>query len=1108
MDRNRTVTQLSVDGAHGVDGAPGQRGADAVILGTHGYPGTPAGRATAGRPGGTLQIELSAPVVRCRLNQTPHEFALHPTADIAPSARGGKGGDGGRGGDGGNGAPGVPGTDATRYQSGGDGGPGGNGGPGAPGTDGADGAPGGHITVRVHERESYLLMAVRGSDAPYDRVAGGAFGRRGEHGRGGKGGPGGRGGSSYSWTTDETYTDSQGNTRHRTNHHSNPGGSSGRNGLPGATPTTPLEHGRVGASGTFQIELVSDDPARGTLVYPRRYDLALDSFEFAEASGPDRDGILEFGEIVEVTRLVVGNRGIMPTPAHQRIRITLQAHTWCEPCGDELFIDRSLAPNESITLEGVLRFRIPRPVIDAPADPRVETGSIAPRADQLGPERADVPAARTPFQRRYEQFNLSRTFEARFPVENATEVRVLRSIAPGEQSRFVFQVDNISRYPIGRKSPRKRRLQVQLEYVRGDVGIHELLYVDQDGVEHRLEDTDRPDSGYVHEIHYLEADRRYTIEGRIGFCGRVAPYSGATVRATIWLESLAHNGHLEVVQCREVTLRAEPGYVATPDARVLLLTHDTTTRELYNAYNALLDDHLGLPADDWSLSRYGHFDHEAILPDGRPLQAHLAEKLVVVINDPFHPRSESATELPTDYVRGGDFRESSTTGATRYLIIGSSDFALRQWLEPTSPLRSGGGDFATTRRFIQSVERSAGTLTEELFGDDITTYYDRVEVVRTAWPFTRPSRLRLMKIAARLAKRLRRIHPHRRYVIVYRDPPEGPRRAGRSLGLLPRWQLGELEVRRSLNLEVNNAVTLRIEGDALSRPDVAELVNSEDHRFALLLALRFDAKLDLLNAILQREGELDPQRLDTAQLLVRAMLVDLAEEQAALRSATGSFDDAMIEERLSHLVRLRDCPLSTGLTADSNKWEVLFALSAGLEALARSQRAWWALWGKQKRCTDFTLRALEKFNYETYSRFVIDTEGDVAMGMERARAAIAPKVEALLSQLRKGLSWFARWIAHGRARRHALVRFQHPPPIGRTVFREIDSWRDALERVWSEERFAEACAAENERRTRQAELRALNASDRSEMLVLPAAVSAVPSTAEAETEAEAEAPSR
>src|SRR5690606_19965989 len=168
------------------------------------------------------------------------------------------------------------------------------------------------------------------------------------------------------------------------------------------------------------------------------------------------------------------------------------------------FIARSLGIGESIVVPGMLRFQIPRPVIVEPADPLVIQETIWPTADQLGPEPAGHPVAATPFQRRFDNATFTHTCVARFPVQNTEGIRVLLSLAPGEQSRIIFSVDNIASVALGSDSAVGRRVRVQLELTGGDIEPEQLVFLDAEGSKHILHDTEDAGSGYYIEAPLIE----------------------------------------------------------------------------------------------------------------------------------------------------------------------------------------------------------------------------------------------------------------------------------------------------------------------------------------------------------------------------------------------------------------------------------------------------------------------------------------------------------------------------------------------------------------------------------------------------------------------------
>ena len=1094
---------FDANGLRGHNGRDGRDGADGAYgSGSDGQDGEYAGQAVPGTPGGLARTFLASGAADPDLKpdeilvsghfETGHggQLEVHEQlgapqlGSVIVSAIGGRGGDGGVGGNGGDGGRGRRGRDASRYSDGGNGGPGGDGGDGGSGSDGADGGAGGSILVDLDDRDTYLLMAVRGAADPTPLVQGGAGGRRGAHGAGGAGGSGGSGGSSYSWTTSESYTDINGKRQTRTKSHRRSGGFSGRSGRPGSTPTHPLHHGRDAPDGRFEIVVRQADGTDDR--YRRRFDLELGRFEVVEADGPDRDGIYEFGEQMVVRNLLLCNVGGMPTPAHQRVQVTLGSSEWIAPIGDELFIDKSLAVGEEIVLPGPLRFEIEQVDITDPADPFVATDRVRPVADQLGVELPGRPASATPFQRRYSSVRLFHELPFRFPIENQDGIEALRSVGPGERTRIHFDVTNISKRAIGTESSRARLVAVQLELVGGDVGPDDLLYLDNEGREHTLDREEDGIGGYYVEIPRIEAAARATVRGQIGFRPTVRPYQGAELRFSILCADIEDRSKLRVVQRRQFTLRSEPAYVYRPDSRVVLVTNNNTRRRAFLAWHNLLGKKLGLGADSWSLSRYGHFDQRHELADGTDLYAHLENKVALILNNPFNPRSSEETDLPTEYLNGCDFRQGATANNTHLFIVGSKVFEMRQLLEPSVDFRASGDDYPTFGRFLKKEKGSGGPLMQETFRDDITLIYDLVQTHTWWFPFMRPKVRRLYKKARRLMRKLARMHPNRRYLIVGR-PLDVPERSGRTWLVLPRWFLGQLEVRRTLNLETSSAVVLHGTDEELA--DEA-FIHSREVRFATLLSLPFEDKLDRLNWLLGKCDELDEIDAISAEVLILAIVVDLTEEQVALRCGRGRLDEAFLREKLSNLLRLVEFPFISEFNFRSPKWTLFIDLVSRIEAMARVQKRWWMLWGRNRAITKFTLGVLEQFSSALFDRYAIDPEGEIAMDRHAARPRIDELVRGFLARIKV----FRKQINSARVKGMSTIKagrwfFQRPQGLTRDVIRDIDVFSDPMERIWAPEDLERAQQRERAREKKQEQLRELNRQVRSDLLVVePAAV--------------------
>jgi len=1082
----------NVDGARGYDGSDGFAGSSGLFAGSDGSDGGDAGPASPGEDGGSISLALATVGEVLRVTgrcvspgggarEVEDHAPLERLGDIVVRAVGGDGGHGGDGGRGGDGATGASGRDATRYSSGGDGGPGGDGGDGGRGTDGADGGDGGEILLVLGEYDTYLLMAVDGLDAPAPLVAPGRGGAAGHHGSGGSGGWGGSGGSSYSWTETEwdtvTRTDMNGNSRtervSRTVHHSNPGGSRGFSGSSGHTPTWPLSPGADGAPGDVTLCSVTPDGAESR--WPSRYDLELVSFSVIEDDGDDKDGIFEFGEIALATDLVVKNVGGMPTPPHQRIRLLLAEGVWVEPLGETLHLTETLLPGETRAIPGALRFRI-RPPTEAPVGPpRVEHEDVRPLAFQRGVEDAH---GDTLFSRRYAHVVTTRELEARYPVENTDGVVALRSLAAGERTRYRFAVTNISRLPIGSATPRGRRITLQIALVGGDLRPEQVVLRDAAGDRVPVEGVRDGLAGLVVDLPRLDPGATFTLEGTVGVAHDALPYQHATLHATIHLAEVL-TGRRVATQHRELTLRVEPAFRFDLASEFVFVAQNATSREAYLAWQALCNERLGVTADVWSLTRYGHCDMREPLEDGTTLRLHTEGRVVVVLNQPFNPTGTEDTDLPSDYIAGRDFREGATVYDQHWLVLGEREgFAWRTLLEPTAAEALTGDAYPSAKAFLRTAAKSGGTLVEETFQDDLTLHIDQVPLTAWTFPFLRGRLRHMARAAQRLSEGLSAAHPGRRYVIVIPDLPE-PEKVGRTWCGFPRWRLGTADVRRTLNTETSSGLLLLSPAELLNAPSY---IGSPQVRFALLLALAFEKKLERLAWLLHDTPELDDEGRLTLSLLVKAIVVDLAEEQAALRSGRGPTDAAACDDKLANLGRLLRFPLDAALALTSNKWPHLAALCAALEELAASQKAWWMLWGRNRRVTRYVLDKARLLRSEWFdARFFTDT-GDATVDGGTAGEAIDERREGLRLDCRARRTVLREDGVRVSYRQAAMSVFTSPDDVGFSVLtRDIDVWRDPEARVWTRSQLAMAAEAEAERQAKRDALEDQNAAARADL---------------------------
>lgn len=227
-------------------------------------------------------------------------------------ANGYPGSSGSNGRDGEDGRQGWPGSDGCPPSSGQRGSDGGNGSDGTDGRDGGDagnGGRGGTIKVSTSPDQSELMMFVKTATGGGEGGSGGAGGSGGRGGRAGQGGAGGRGGRN-------TCKDEKGNPKWGPDGSDGWKGSDGRAGRDGRSGSWGRS-GSGGRSGSRSFNLVD---ANGTQTFTGIFDLQLSDVKFVDDTG---DEILQPGERVYLKSLKLNNKGAMPSPANQTIRLTV-----------------------------------------------------------------------------------------------------------------------------------------------------------------------------------------------------------------------------------------------------------------------------------------------------------------------------------------------------------------------------------------------------------------------------------------------------------------------------------------------------------------------------------------------------------------------------------------------------------------------------------------------------------------------------------------------------------------------------------------------------------------------------------------------------------------
>lgn len=950
-------------------GRAGMRAADGASGGTGGR-GTDAGRAEAGQGGGSMGVRLrrhaldgdemlvldgwvlSAAGERLEVER---EIEFDDGGLIYLDAHGGRGGDGGSGGRGGNGHRGSSGSNATRYSSGGDGGPGGRGGDGGNGSSGAAGGSGGAVEIAVSADDTHLLMLIR------PNVGGGGGGAVGFNGSGGSGGPGGSGGSSHSWTTTESYRDSNGNTQTRTRHHSNPGGSRGRSGSSGHSGRANLYSGDRGQDGSFQIAVHGEGSVAH---YEDRYRLRLLSFQHASAN---EDGVYEPDERVEVQGLMVINSGGMPTPRNHDVCLSLEARGWVWPDEDaHLLLPKSLGAGEVAEVAGSLFFTIRDWRPSVPADPFETFDHIL--------HGAVLPAAYRDFEGYHGPEDPAGALHVRFPLE-ASPIESLHALAPGEAVRVLFEVTSVSGRAFGHESEVGRNARFRLCPHESELGSEHVTLRDGEGNEVPWDD------GWLCPVPLIEAGETLSFEATLALAPDTPAYRSVTLRLSLELER-PRGGEVRAIQLRDFEWRVARRYRRVPGCDLLLVASHRTTREQLEAWERLAS-RLALQMAVWDVSLEGHLP----LVEGRgkggadgSLLDHVAGGTVAILDEEID--GAAGPVRPHRLLDRDALFAMSERGVSLAVFGGEAgDIDLGRWLIPDDDA------VPSAHRESAAALRKAIHGLADLHGQGEVQVHEVTDAHHIGFWFEPPTEELLFRRAAALSEHLLHEYPNRRFVVTpHFEPLEES-----SIGLAKRWKLGKIEVRTTL--EAARGHLVHVAGElGRGRPE-----DIDGRRFtqALLLARDFEQKLVRLEAAVAAQG--DPW------LAARAVLVDLVNEQSAILASPWRRGLSAADcERAQPLLRmLRD--RGPRLSVRSPELEpVLIEIAARLRYFASAQSRWWEWLLMPLRRAPMTSRVtrglVDEWVEEVFAVESSETENhtDVSRArVEHAKQLIAERVKAL-----------------------------------------------------------------------------------------------------------------
>lgn len=956
VGESKLIGQIRLRGADGADGVDGENFDTPPMR--SGFPGRDGGNATGssdGKPGGSIAGRISYASsdpreihLRARLtmtSQVPAEInevlSIGNSGYLFIDAAGGKGGNGGRGGDGQPGSDGRRGIDATRFSIGTDGQDGGSGGDAGNPTDGSLGGDGGNVTLEVGESDLGLLMLVKGD------LSGGTLGFAGERGNGGIGGAGGAGGSSCHWTTTSSRTDSKGNTTIRTHHHYNPGGSDGHRGRDGRGSSYRARDGQAGTTGQLKIVVKHSDGSES--IYPAPYDLELITFDVASEYS-----VLEPDSLISIDNVVIRNCGQMPTPGNYTIRISIQSDRWLVHDEVDLVLPKSLAPDETYVFgDRGLRLRLGDHVVDSPRKRSF-------RAHQLVSPYARMESG---IARPFRQFENSQQVLLQFPVE-LTPITSLNSIAPGESTRLIWGIKNVSEETFDQKYL-YRAIQSSIRLIGGDINPKHIVFFDTNDAR-----FDIHRSRFVQPAAELGPGKTLIFETRFGVKmeSTVVPYQGFAIGAELDLQrpksSAAHNQY-RCIGFRQTFIRVSERYQRTEGSRFLLVANQKTTVNDIDKWTQMAD-YFGSSLDVWDVSYYGFLDLVRAVDKDKSLLEHWRGMTIIVPNNYY--QTPEGTTVAFHQLAKAQFIRAAADFDISFYIVGDSRTGgaelLQRSLIPVddgtskSQLKSQHDFLKAIARWNKYIERNRQVVGGVTGGaDDFAELalggVHEFNIAKRTF-LIQPNEKWLTAEANRLAKKLQRDDPLHRWIIVHRYDS---RDTDTSWGLLRRRQVGTLEARRTLDASKGSAVLFEVDGiDAIDR----DFINSEANKNGVFLALKFEDKVDRFIRLVServfprfRERYVDRPLTDqeVEQIggsLVSAILTDIFNEQKVARVAKtwGPMGVKSLTPKLNYLA---ERSLNYGVHLDQmennpGNMHLLYKLIAGIEYIALESTTVWDSW--------------------------------------------------------------------------------------------------------------------------------------------------------------------
>ncbi|OFZ27101.1 MAG: hypothetical protein A2381_10615 [Bdellovibrionales bacterium RIFOXYB1_FULL_37_110] len=809
-------------------------------------------------------------------------------------ANGGRGGDGGNGGDGEGGQDGADGSDANEFSSGDNGGDGGDGGNGGNATPGKDGGDAGIIEININERDAHLLMNIDYENKP------GNGGNKSRNGSGGDGGKRGDGGNSYSWTTESCYGSGEEKVCNRSSHY-NSGGSDGRSGSSGSDGTGDTSAGSFGREGNFSILATTES---GIKTYNEKYDLKVQDY-YLETD--DSDGIIEPGEKVYLKNLKIKNPTSMPSPKEKNLDITLQ-NTWYLTRNTEKVISHnSISAWNSDIIQTPIEFTIQNSARDTTNENLRFEGKI-----HLDNKLEEV-------EKGFSGFHGYDTFIIQNPIQ-ITPLFKSKSLLPGEIMNVAWEIKNISKKSYGKDGEINRAIELGIELIEGDIKHSQVIFKDE------KDNIQNITSVYTKAVKKLRPGEKVIIRGTLQVTSDSTPYSGANIRSQLQLGKLNQRNETMDIKNDKFIIRVATDYNPENHGDLLLVVNHNTTKEIVQSWQKL-GKKLGMNIDIWDISNKGFLKLSQDVKKNTKLAQNIKLKTVIILNDEDILDGKKEKMINRYNFDKVEFINAALEYGINLYLLNENNQPLiitsKNTKQNDKKSFDSIGDF---KNFLEEMEKQQEN--SGLRGINYTNCNCQINI--TEVHFFDSDYYALENALTELQEYLDKKFPEQQYQIsLSRNHNSQNLKLG-----FKKTLHGTIIVKRDTDISdpliTQNYKNLKEKETGVITPE---------NIFGLLLSLPFDQKISMLDKLLFY-GKLTEH--ETIRELIRAIQVDLATEQAALRKnrISPTHTPKGMGRRLRKLHFLSQYKFKNAISVTSDKGKYIAELVAGHMAIVEAGLKW------------------------------------------------------------------------------------------------------------------------------------------------------------------------